>query len=122
MPTAVVYNGIADRREVTKADLEHAGVKDMGKTFEHSDTIVFAKRVPQEVNNEIFEALTSGEHFSYFDEAQGDEEPEPERLTDSVAAQRGSKVAGGGDGGTGTASATTSGTTGTGTTAASTGR
>lgn len=118
MPTSVVYKGSADRRIVTREDLEKSGAKSFAADFQD---LIFLKGVPQEVNNEYAEELTRGEYFPYFENASGDEKPPAEQLTDSAAAKKGAKVNGGGDG-TDTAAATTSSSTGTGTTASSTSR
>jgi len=119
MPTSVVYKGSADRRVVTRGDLEKTGAKSFANDFKD---LVFLKNVPQDINKEYADILLAGEHFAWFEEPQGDEEPTPEILTDKVAAKTNTKVVGTGSG-TGSASAGTSSSTGSdGATSASTGR
>ncbi len=120
MPKSVIYTGKADRREVTRADLEKAGIKSFADSFKD---FVFLRQVPQEVNNDYAEALVDSGLFVNFEHASGDEEAPAQQATDKSVQEAGG-TPGGSDSTstTGTASTTTSGTTGSGTTAASTSR
>lgn len=118
MTTSVTYKGSADRREVSRADLEKAGATSFANEFKD---LVFLKGVPQNVNNEYATALVESGLFVNFEHSNEDDAPPAKQATDKDIVEAGG-TPGGSSSDTGTSTGETSGTTGSGTTSGSTGR